>query len=310
MQPLVSYDGWSFWVPKAKAIYFFGGLDHQLFTSLPGPSYPLLVPALQAMDFRFMGSADASALTLQYWLLFVGFLLTAAALLRRVAPAWLVWLFLALATVLPQLDQRLTMAQADWPLDIFFALTVVFLVRWLRSREPWLLVGFGLMFSATVATKQEGLLLVACLLAAALLAWLGDWRRTWPPLVAVGILAYLPNLPWHFWWTSRQLSSDRTPGGAHELASQIARVWPSLELVLRLLFSYQLWLAPFPIALVAACVLLTRGGEARRLALTVLGTCLFAVAAFTWILWQDPSSSSSTHSSPRRRSRAWSALSS
>jgi hypothetical protein len=43
---LYEFDAWSFWVPKAKAIYLFGGLDRQLFHDLPGPSYPPLVPAV------------------------------------------------------------------------------------------------------------------------------------------------------------------------------------------------------------------------------------------------------------------------
>ena len=70
----ITNDSFAFWIPKAKAIYFFGGLDEQLFRTLPGPSYPLLVPVLQAMDFRFMGSADVPNLAFQSWLLLVGFL--------------------------------------------------------------------------------------------------------------------------------------------------------------------------------------------------------------------------------------------
>ena len=41
---LYNWDAWAFWVPKGKAIYFFGGLDEGFFTSLPGSSYPPLVP--------------------------------------------------------------------------------------------------------------------------------------------------------------------------------------------------------------------------------------------------------------------------
>ena len=36
LQSLQAYDAWAFWVPKAKAIFFFGGLDEQVFTTLPG----------------------------------------------------------------------------------------------------------------------------------------------------------------------------------------------------------------------------------------------------------------------------------
>src|SRR5439155_6555017 len=98
-QGLVAWDAWAFWVPKAKAIYFFGGLDEQLFRTLPGPSYPLFVPAVQAIDFHFMGSADQTTLALQYWFLFVGFVLAVWGLLRPLVAPVLIWPVLALVSV-------------------------------------------------------------------------------------------------------------------------------------------------------------------------------------------------------------------
>ena len=49
---LSNYDGWAFWVPKAKVIYLFGGLDERFFRELPNPTYPPLVPALEAAAFQ------------------------------------------------------------------------------------------------------------------------------------------------------------------------------------------------------------------------------------------------------------------
>ena len=40
LQSLQAYDAWAFWVPKAKAIYFFGGLDEQVFTTPAGTDVP------------------------------------------------------------------------------------------------------------------------------------------------------------------------------------------------------------------------------------------------------------------------------
>ena len=77
-----SFDGWAFWTAKAKAIYFFGGLDEHLFRTLPGATYPILLPTLHAIAFHFMGSADTVTLHLQYWLLLVGFVGAVAGLLR------------------------------------------------------------------------------------------------------------------------------------------------------------------------------------------------------------------------------------
>ena len=67
LSSLSAWDAWAFWVPKAKAIYFFGDLDEQFFRELANPSYPPLVPALEASAFHFMGSADVVTLNVQFW---------------------------------------------------------------------------------------------------------------------------------------------------------------------------------------------------------------------------------------------------
>ena len=74
-------------------------------------------------------------LGVQYWFLFVGFVLSASFLLRRVVSAWLAWGFLALAAVIPELDARLLGAQADWALDLFYALAGIAVLVWLRTGE-------------------------------------------------------------------------------------------------------------------------------------------------------------------------------
>jgi hypothetical protein len=286
LQPLVAFDAWNFWVPKAKAIYFFGGLDEQLFRTLGGPSYPLLVPALQAMDFRLIGSADASALALQYWFLFAGFVFAAASLLRGIAPRALVWLFLALAVVIPETEHRLLQLMGDWPLDIFFALAALFLVRWLLTRETWLLAGYGVCLCAVMATKREGLMLAACLVAGGLVAAWRDWRRTALPVVVLAVAAFAVNIPWRLWWTSRHLSSDTPDGGLGQLAAHVSRILPSARIVLELTFSYKLWLLVVPVALVAAAFSTTT--PARKVAFLYLTTSVLAFVGFTWILWSDP----------------------
>ena len=58
LQSVQAFDAWAFWIPKAKAIYFFGGFDEQIFTVSAGPTYPPLLPILDATAFHAMGSAD------------------------------------------------------------------------------------------------------------------------------------------------------------------------------------------------------------------------------------------------------------
>jgi hypothetical protein len=285
--PVVAWDAWAFWIPKAKAIYFFGGLDPQLFRSLPGPSYPLLVPSLDAMDFHFMGSADVTFLAVQYWLLFWGFALAVAGLLRQLVSPMLVWLFLALGAVLPEVDHRLFQLMADWPLDIFFVLAALALVCFLRTGETWFLGVYGVGFAAMLATKREGQLLGACLIVGALAATAWRRRRASLAIIGIALAAYAINLPWRLWWTSRGLGSDMPDNGLGHFTGDTSRILPGLRLVLELLFNYHLWLIPVPVAIVAALVgLSTRD---RELPVLYLVASALAIVGFAWVIWSDPS---------------------
>lgn len=287
--PLGGGDSWEFWVPKAKVIYFKGGIDEPFFLTLPGPNYPLLVPALFAMDFRFMGSTNAPELAMQWWFLYTAFVLAAAALLRRLVPAWLAWLFVATTTVIPQLDFRVLNSQADWALDILFSLTAVLGIGWLRTRERWQLISFGLLLSSVLATKREGELLAASLVIGMAASTRKAWRRSWLSLGVVAASAYAVNLPWRIWWETKGLPSD-VPGGfnPHELTTHLYLIWPSFKDVLHPLFSTQMWLYLSPLALIATAACLTIPGNARDTAVLYLTTFVLALAGFTYIGWSDP----------------------
>lgn len=255
IHPLTTWDAWAFWIPKAKAIYFFGGLDEHIFRTAAGPSYPIFVPTLAAMNFRFMGSADTTALAVQWWLLGVGLVWAGAGLLRRIAPPALVWIFLLTALSIPELDRHLLDRTADWPLDIFFALAALALLGWILTGESWRLWVYGLTLTAMLATKREGVLLAVCLVAAAVAAaGLRRWR-SWLPVGGVALLAYAVNIPWRIWWSSRHLTTDTPPGGiVHATFANADQIGPAFHLVEHLLFDYQMWLMAAPVALAAAAV--------------------------------------------------------
>lgn len=284
LQPLTSWDAWGFWMTKAKAIYYFGGLDPTYFEHLWGPSYPLFAPTLAAMDFRFMGSADTTTLGVQWWLLAVAFVWAGAGLLRRIAPATPTWVFLALFVVLPQLDNRLLERRADWPLDIFFALSACALLSWIITRESWLLVVYGLTLSATLVTKREGQLLAVCLVVAGVVTAGVRRRRTWLAVAGVAALAYLPGIPWRIWWTSHHLQSDTPAGGLlHATFAHMGQAPAAFHLVVRLLLEYDLWLAATPVAVVAALLCLGQGD--RRPAVFFLVAFGLAFVGWAWENW-------------------------
>ncbi len=286
VMPLTGGDSFQFWVPKAKVIYFDGGIDGRFFTTLFNARYPLFIPTLQAMDFRFMGSAYAPELAVQYWFLYAGFTLSAVSLLRRLVPAWLAWLFVALTGVIPELDGRLLGAQADWTLDLQFAIAALLAVTWLQFRERWTLVALGIVLAALIATKQEGLVLAGSLYAGLAVATLRDWKRTWPPLLGAGLAAYALNVPWRLWWASHHLveSVANNQTAISNIVHNRTRFEASLSLAVRILFSYQMWLLFLPLALAGAAVAVTVAGEARRSAVVFLGTATTAFAGFLYLL--------------------------
>ena len=283
IEPMTAWDAWSFWMTKAKAIYYFGGIDTSIFRQT-WPSYPLLVPVLAAMNFRFMGAADTTALGVQWWLLAVGLVWAVPGLLRRIAPPRITWLFLALFVALPQFDDKLLSRTADWPLDIFFALAACAALAWVVTREAWLLAVFGLGLAAVLVTKREGQLLAVCVVLATLAAT--GWRRrsTWLAVVPVGVLAYLPAIPWRIWWTSRHLPTDEPPGGlVHATFSNLSYAPKAFGLVAGLLFDYHLGLAVTPVAIAGAVVCL--GLRDRRPAVFFLVAFVVGFVGWSWENW-------------------------
>ena len=149
-----------------------------------------------------------------------------------------------------------------------------------------LIAVYAIFASAAIATKQEGLLILGCLLVGVLLATLRRWRTVWPTLVVASLLAYAINLPWRVWWGTRDLPVALPTMSFGELMHHWDRVWPSLSLVLHLLFSYDRWLAFVPIALAAAIAGTTLPGVARETAIAYITTAA-VIAGLTYILWDD-----------------------
>ena len=150
---------------------------------------------------------------------------------------------------------------------------------------------------AACRDQAGGLLLACCLLGGLAAGTLREIRRTWPPLALTALAAYLVNLPWRIWWGERHLPAVLPTGGLHEMLTHLHRGFASLHLVLRLLFTYDMWLAFVPLALVAALTALTLAGTARQTAIVYLTTAGAAVAGFTYILWSDLTYILDTHQS-------------
>jgi hypothetical protein len=293
LSPLFEFDAWDFWVPKAKAIYYFGGLDPQFFRELTNPTYPPLVPAIEAAAFHFMGAADVVTVHLQFWFLFVGFVAAVLGLLSGRVPALFVWPPLVLVLVAPHTLDHVLQAQADYVLDELFAVAVLLVAIWLIDRQNWQLVAASLLLAGAMSTKREGYLYAASVVIAALIVTWAERRAAWPRLATAAVAAALTIVPWRVLLAVRQLGGGGPEAGGTGLFSHADRAWPSFRLALTTLFDFNLWLVLAPVGLVATAAALAAG--ARRLPAFTLLLYVLGVAGFTYSTWAFPSLGISTN---------------
>ena len=156
LQSLQAYDAWAFWVPKAKAIYFFGGLDQQVFTTFPGPTYPPLVPILDAAAFHAMGSADVSRSICSTGSSSSARSQRSPGCLYRHVPAWLLWPSLVLVLAVPRVASGLLAPQADVLVDVLFVVGALLLALWLRDGRGWRLAAAAVLFAGAGPDEARG----------------------------------------------------------------------------------------------------------------------------------------------------------
>jgi hypothetical protein len=276
------FDGWSFWIPKAKAIYFFGALDEQFFTELPGASYPVLVPTLDAAAFHAIGSPDVVTLHFQYWLFAVGFVWALAGLLAERVPPWILWPFVLLLLVAPRIGRRFRITEADLFLDYLFVLAAVLIALWIVDSGRWRLVIAALVLCAVVNTKREGLLLASLLVVAALLTTVRQWRVRWPALGIVALVTAVAAVPWRIWYITRDVEGESgSQGLIREGGSDL--LWPSVRRSLDVLWDPGYWNLIVPLFVGALAVAaLARVG---RIAVFAGALAALVVAGGAWATW-------------------------
>ena len=283
----LEWDGWAFWVPKAKALYFSGELDTEFLFALPPwtPSYPPGLPVLHGLAFHAMGSADSVTLHLQYWFYAVGFVAAVVGLIApRVRPAILFPLLLVVL-VTPSLVYQLVSVNADVPLAYLVGIAALLVVLWLEERQEWQLATATVLLSGAILTKREGLLLVACVVLAGFAASFRERRALWPRLAVAAVVAFAITLPWRFWFTAKGLPSDGPTSGYLGAFGYLERAWPAFELVVTTFFDRELWL----VVPILAGVALGLAVVARAWRLSAF-TAVFAgaaLAAATWAIWAN-----------------------
>lgn len=280
------WDAWSFWVPKAKAIFYFGELDVQFFTTLPGSSYPPLIPVLDAAAFQAMSGVDVVTLHVQYWLFAVMAVWALAGLLAERVPPWILWPFMLLMLVAPRIGPRFYIAEADLFLDALFVVAAILAVQWLTDREAWRLPAAALLMSGMVLTKREGLLLAAILLASAALASARDWRYVLPRLSVVALVVAALAAPWRVWYIAKGVPGEAPAAGGIDPTENGERLWPSMRLAFDVLASGAYWSVTVSVAIAAFILALL--ARAFRPALFFGSLVLLVTLGGGWITWAIP----------------------
>jgi len=179
-RPLSEWDAWAMWTMKAKAITLLGGLDPGLFAGVPYHhlhlDYPLLLPSVEAIGFRFMGAIDTQVIHVQAALLMAALLVALPRLLADRVPVVVAWASVLLIGVAPSLVDQASAGLADAPLAVFFAMAAVCGWRWIADGRREMLVLSTLFAAAVLATKREGTPFVAALILVMVVA-AGRGRR-------------------------------------------------------------------------------------------------------------------------------------
>ena len=203
-QPLWGFDSWTFWTPRAYALFKLDGLDTHWFTSadmLGGArrGYPILLPSVEAAGFRFTGYRP-QLLDLQSWLFLVGFVATIFQLSADRARSVVLAAVLFMLVAAPATVSQLAGAEADIPLAVFVGAAGLCGALWLERREAPLLLVTAVLAAGAAATKLEGPIFVGALfLGLASCAWHQSRRDGLTALVALPLVLAVGLLPWRLW---------------------------------------------------------------------------------------------------------------
>lgn len=286
----LQWDAWAFWLPKAKSIIDFGGLDTGLggFTSFANPGYPPLVPALEASAFSFMGNTNASPLALQHWVIAAAFFAALASLLAvRVRPA-ILWPCLALLALLPTFTALIGSSLGDEPMVIVLGLGGACAALWLLDREPRFAALAALFLSAAALAKNEGLFIAEVVAVTVLAAALAraPRRPLAPALVVIAPLVAI--VPWRLWMRHHNLRATydyRLSDVFHPalLSDRFSRLSYAVHTVPGYVFSPRHWLLVVPLMLAATLLAARRRPALSLLALVSVVAAPVALLVVYWI---------------------------
>jgi hypothetical protein len=297
--PLSAWDSWSIWARKGTILFDDGTLSSAFFGSssytFMHPDYPLLLPVLESIWFRFVGSADVQTLHVEFWLLLVAGLGAAAYLAKPVTRGAVLALVVGFLAVVPAVSSQLMTMYADIPMAVLVLLGVLALGRWIAERRRWLLLVATLFLAAAANTKNEGLTAaISAFLVAVLITAVEPGtsrRRADLRALLVALAGFTVAIaPWRLWLSAHHVSGDMPVGKGLDpsyLVSRADRLSPTLTSLYGQIADQRVWyyVLPLAIALAVACLI---ARTARRVAAFYLLTGLVIFLSLLWAYLINP----------------------
>ena len=289
-RPLSEWDGWAFWIPKARLLFDVGRLRAADFTQFSGTTYPPLVPLVHGAAFGFMGAADEVTLHLQAAVFFAAFIHAVATLSRRVAGDLDVVPFVLLLATIPEVLQRALQLDGDYPTEFSFVLAALLIMIAVHDGSRWPLVAAALLLALSANARREGLIYVGAVFVAALVVIVGR-RRSGIGVAAAAIAAGVAAIPWLLWVRVHHVQADSVPppagvGSVIHGNSAGSSLGHAIGVLVHYLFRFDLWSAAPYIGIAVLFATALAGRRALPLAGFVGVILLVTGAAMLWrLLW-------------------------
>jgi hypothetical protein len=288
-RPATEWDGWAFWIPKARLLFTTGHLKASLWTQYSGTTYPPLLPVVHAGAFAFMGAADEVLLHVQAAIFLAAFLQAVSVLARRYAPDVYVVPLVLLAASLPWLSRYVLQLDGDYPTELLFALSALVCAAFLVSGRRELLVPAALLLGADANSRREGLIYACAIGAAALVAGaVQRWRPLW--LAFPAAFALVAAVPWLLWVRVHHVVADAAVPpkliGSTANQSDTGAISQGLGTVIHYVFRFGSWsVAPY-VGFAALILGLRRWRRDSGLASFLASTTLIVILGLLWrLLW-------------------------
>jgi hypothetical protein len=293
LQPF-DYDAWDLWARKASYMYFHSRLPLAQFTTAPAPShlhpdYPMVLPLLEALQFRAISRFEVSSVHIVVWLLMVGFVWAGVYLSSRRGHG-ILGAVLFTGAALSMMGQLLT-AYADVPMALFLCLGVLQLGVWLESGTRADLAIGALLLAGAAGIKNEGTFgTIAALVVALVVVAIAYRERLREFLLFGGGVVVLAILPWRVWVKVHDLQAEIavTKGiDPSYLSARTDRLTPAITSIYDQLTNVESIAVLVPIAIAIALAVLGRRGR-RPTAAFYLGFGVVYFVSLVWAYWISP----------------------